>query len=509
MLTNAHNGGNLCLEGTLTWSAGTGRPRTITARLTDLASQGTLGADHPVRQPSDFEVAIPLTGPNNEPLRWPVPINPGPARIELTMHSNDPQTRVRIDWRVVVAPPSVIQPAPVPLGRASYGRPDLVLRGREHGRVMINVPHVQPPDNRTLTFSGGAELTMGRGLRLGASLEDPRAPSSIPMVQYVDLDSINRTPFSFSWPCRNLITPGVYEVVLRVDGADDRTVVEINHGNTIGGGYGRAQAEALVRPTPDPYIVPDPSSYSGSFVRMIASWVGWFVDHALWRMGVPNSALSAFPHGSIAELEITYASGTSGFGTGFYIGHEKLLTCGHNFLHPSFGAATSVNVRLAKPSRMSVVGHSFPIASASTLVHPNWNASWDHDFDLGVLHTPGVSPPSGQYFPLPNMSPAQDQNIVVCGYSKFRNHADPMSGQGQTIDGGTIVHASAEQYHFTIQGLPGSSGSPVFWPSNNGMVVAVMTGPRLLGPGNTGPASDYENRGVRLTPTKNAWIDSM
>jgi N-acetylmuramoyl-L-alanine amidase len=514
LLTNAHNGGNLCLEGTLTWSAGAGQPRTITARLTELASQGFIGADHPVRQPSDYQVAIPLIGADNQPLRWPVPVNAGPVRIDLAMQSNDPHTRVRIDWRVVVAPPQIVQPAPTPLGgvygQQSAQRP-LVLRGREHGRVPISVSRVDSPDTRTITFTGTADLRAGRGLRLGAHLEDANLPSSIPHVQYVDLDSINRTRFTFSWPCSNLL-PGHYQVVLRVDGADDRTEVEINHGHTIGGGYGYGYgpAEALQRPSPDPWIVPDPASYRGSFVNMIGTWAGWFVDHALWRSGVPNTALSTFPHAAIAELEITYANGTSGFGTGFYIGHEKLLTCGHNFLtNPGRVRATSVIVRLAKPSRMSVIGHTVAIPNATTLVHPTFNASLDRDFDLAVLHTPGVSPPLGQYFPLPNMSPAADQNIVVCAYSKFVNHADPMDGQGQTIDGGRIVNATPEQYHFTIQGLPGSSGGPVFWPDNNGMVVAVMTGPRFLGPHNTPPISDHENRGVRLTPAKNTWIDSM
>lgn len=515
LLSNAHNGGTLCLEGTLTWIAGAGRPRTITARLTDLASQGFIGTDHAVRQPStsDYEVAIPLVGADGQPLRWPVPVNPGPVRIDLTMHSNDPTTRVRIDWRVVVAPPQIVQPAPTPLSYGQQGaqRP-LTLRGRAHVRVGIDVPHVEPPDTRTLTFSGTADLRAGRGLRLGAHLEDARSPSSIPHVQYVELDPYNRTRFAFTWPCRNLITPGVHDVVLRVDGADESTLVEIDHGNTIGGGwYGHGPAaEALVRPSPDPWIVPDPASYRGSFVDMITTWAGWFVDHALWRSGVPNTALTGFPHSAIAELEITYENGTRGFGTGFYIGPEKLLTCGHNFLtNPGRVRATSVIVRLAKPARMSVIGHTIAIPNATALVHPTFSASLDRDFDLAVLHTPGVSPPAGQCFPLPNMSPAGDQNIVVCAYSKFVNHADPIAGQGQTIDGGRIVNATAEQYHFTIQGLPGSSGGPVFWPDNHGMVVAVMTGPRFLGPNNTPPISDHENRGVRLTPAKNTWIESM
>ncbi|HUQ04023.1 MAG TPA: N-acetylmuramoyl-L-alanine amidase [Kofleriaceae bacterium] len=277
LLTNAHNGGTLYLLGTMTWTEGAHRPRTITARLTDLASQGYIGADRALREPStsDYQVAIPLTSTEGVPLSWPVPVNPGPVRIDLTMHSNDPQTRVRVDWRVVVArsqfeqpapgpgptplpiPPGpsplpVMPPAPMPLGaygyaqhgygqhgygQQSYGQQNttrgIVLRGRNHERVMLNVPHVQPPDGRTLTFSGTADLRAGGGLRLGASLEDPSAPPPIPHVTYVDLNSYSPTPFTFTWPCRNLLTPGVYEVVLRVDGATEDTRIEVSYGYTI------------------------------------------------------------------------------------------------------------------------------------------------------------------------------------------------------------------------------------------------------------------------------------
>lgn len=115
LLSNAHNGGILALEGTLTWSVG-GRPRALSARFTELASQGIAGTDCALRLPTELDVAIPITGTGNESLRWQVPANPGPARIELRMDSTDPQTRVRVDWRVVVSPPSLVPPSPIAQG---------------------------------------------------------------------------------------------------------------------------------------------------------------------------------------------------------------------------------------------------------------------------------------------------------------------------------------------------------------------------------------------------------
>jgi N-acetylmuramoyl-L-alanine amidase/V8-like Glu-specific endopeptidase len=266
---------------------------------------------------------------------------------------------------------------------------------------------------------------------------------------------------------------------------------------------------ALERPSPDPHIIPDPAEYSGAGVQEAARvWLEWFGRYTQWRAGVPNAACSYFPHTAICELEITTNDSTSpGYGTGFFIGPEKILTCGHNFKSGS-SYATSIVVRPGKRSRMSVLGHQVAIPDWRRHVHPRW-VTEDNDFDLAVLRTPGLSAPGGHVFPLPTMTPAGNQNIVVCGYGKFVNHPDPMEGQGQYMDGSHITHASDEQYHFPIQSIPGHSGSPVFWPSQGNMVVAVLTGPRLFGPSGAETLSDYENRGVRLTPGKLDWINQM
>ena len=264
--------------------------------------------------------------------------------------------------------------------------------------------------------------------------------------------------------------------------------------NRLGGRFG-------ARPSPDPYIVPDPSSYRGQGLSDFARiWLSWFERTARWRSGVPHDAYPYFPHSAICELELSGA-GFSGFGTGFYIGPNKILTCGHNFM--SAGMQTSeVTVRPGKSPVQSIFPHKKFTVNGPSLVHPNWAASEDDDFDLAVLSTPGLSAPNNEYFQLPNMTPASTEQMVVCGYGKFQGDSVASADEGQYMDGGTITHATAEQYHFPIQAIPGHSGSPMFWDE---MVVAILTGPRMLG---ATTISDYENRGVRLTPEKNDWINS-
>jgi V8-like Glu-specific endopeptidase len=288
-------------------------------------------------------------------------------------------------------------------------------------------------------------------------------------------------------------------------------------GGSVYSAYGEMQdryegrlgfVQPLDRATPDPYIIPSPSDYVGTgILNYIAVWGGWFARWAAWRAGVPMPAYQTFPHNAIAELEIRYDDGTGGVGTGFYIGPNKLLTNGHVFKNGA-ARATSVRVRLGKPPGImwTTGGTTFPITAPLTNCHPRWAASEEAGFDLGVLRTPGLSPT--QFFPLPTMCPADNQNIVVCGYAKFTADPVPVMQQGQYMDGGRITSASAEEYYFPMQSLPGGSGSPVFWPSHNGTVVAVLSGPRVvIGP--SGPEMHpSENRGVMLTPAKNTWINS-
>jgi N-acetylmuramoyl-L-alanine amidase len=264
-----------------------------------------------------------------------------------------------------------------------------------------------------------------------------------------------------------------------------------DHVASHGGRYGYA-AEALA------IITPDPSEYAGGMVDFVRVWSEWFVRSARWRAGVPDAAYSVFPHTAICELEMTLDNGRTGYGTGFYIGPEKILTCGHNFSLNGVHA-TSVVVRPGKPPHMSVVGNRFAIPDWRRLVHSRWAASGDGDFDIAVLRTPGLSAPGGHVFSLPTMTPAASQNIVVCGYGKFRDSPDPFSGQGQYMDGSHITSATDEQFRYPIQTMPGHSGSPVFWPAQGGMVVAIHTGGR----------NEHENGGVRLTPSKNQWIEAQ
>jgi V8-like Glu-specific endopeptidase len=395
------------------------------------------------------------------------------------------------------------------------GRYGYVREGRRtirgHAREQIEFL-VSPEDQHNAIHLGGdARLIDGAERRLVARLVDMVAPDQgLGLAQHLELVSGSAVRLPFCWPARGL---GHYAVQLWVESSSPSTRVDLDYTLSLhnyGGGssFGR-HAHALDRASPDPFIIPSPSDYVGAgLFNYVAVWGSWFADYAAWRAGVPMAAYSTFPHNAIAELEITRTDGVTEVATGFYVGPNKLLTNGHVFMHGPNRAA-SIRVRLAKPPGImwTTGGTTFTITNPASHCHPRWATGNEDGFDLGVLRTPGVSPT--QFFPLPSVCPADNQNMVVCGYAKFTADPVPVMQQGQYMDGGQIAGADGEMYFFPNQSLPGGSGSPVFWPSRHGMVIAVFSGPRVvLTP--AGPdMHPSENRGVMLTPAKNTWIESV
>lgn len=256
-------------------------------------------------------------------------------------------------------------------------------------------------------------------------------------------------------------------------------------------GYdGYAGSTALIEPNID--------YRTSSLADTIAIWADLLSRYAEWATGVPNSALTAFPHAAICQLRLHNAAGRTAWGTGFYIADEVLLTCGHNFLNANGWVTTSVDVQPAYSPTASILPSKTFTVDHTQLVHPKWLSSGGHahTHDLAVLPVPGL-PATAGVFNLANVSLAQDQGIVVCGYGKVGD--DNFDGQGQRMDGAHISDSDFELVYYPIHTIGGHSGSPVF---HHDMVIGVHTGPRGNG------EWVHENRAVLLTPEKEDWIVS-
>jgi V8-like Glu-specific endopeptidase len=217
---------------------------------------------------------------------------------------------------------------------------------------------------------------------------------------------------------------------------------------------------------------------------------------------VPNEYLIRFPHAAICQLKLFNSAGSEAFGTGFYIGNETLLTCGHNFWLPSQTWETvRLEVQPAYSPNMSIYPSKFYNVNKADVVHPLWLSGTDPSHDLAVLRVPGLpvlgggsnGRQPGQFFRLANQSLSARAGIVVCGYGKV--DGQDFGAQGQRMDGAHIAEATTDMVYYPIQTVGGHSGSPVF---HGGMVIGVHTGGQ----------DAHRNRAVLLNPTKIDWINT-
>lgn len=253
----------------------------------------------------------------------------------------------------------------------------------------------------------------------------------------------------------------------------------------------------------DPYIEPDVSYSADSLETANRKWDEFFRGYALWRAGVPGASYAAFPHSAICQLELYDTANTLYYGTGFFIGPNKILTCGHNFKLGSDPLVNRVIVQPGYTGNSSTRQVEVPV-SAQSVVHPNWWAREAAEWDLAVFRTPSNFT-SSRWFTLPTSCPSGSANLVMCGYGKIRD-GRPDAEQGQTMHGcradRTRVAPDNQGWFVPILGVPGHSGSPTFVGDT---VVGVFT--RMQGPrGNFDPNYNYI---VRLDPDRLAWIDSL
>lgn len=254
----------------------------------------------------------------------------------------------------------------------------------------------------------------------------------------------------------------------------------------------------------DPYpgvIVPDVDWSKKSILEILKIWGKWITDYARWRLGAPDTTF--FPHSAICMLELQDAKGRTASGTGFYIGPEKVLTCGHNFVYDVPGEkwyATGVAVVPGKNDDQIPFGAiCFPVSLAT--VHPKYLESakkhiYNRDFDLAVLKTPGFSAPNNQYFSIIEENMCRADGIVLCGYG----HSE-LKPNIQYMDGAHINDIFDETFNYPIRMRPGHSGSPVFRAKYDMSVIGVNTFAMSTDP--------HYNYGCLLTEEKIRWINSI
>ncbi|MDX1416228.1 MAG: hypothetical protein R3293_18670 [Candidatus Promineifilaceae bacterium] len=295
------------------------------------------------------------------------------------------------------------------------------------------------------------------------------------------------------------VTVSIGVNLLDVDPAE--LYIEAQRTYAVGQALAASQASrrpVLARPlrvvTPD-YIPSNPW-------EALNTWIEFFRRYSNWYAGVSDT--SFFPHSAICLLESHYA-GAIGRGTGFYIGPDRILTCAHNFVNPTFGEATHCVITPGKNGAGTEPFGKFQVSRSDWVIHPSYN--YRSEFDLAVIQV-NTPPPHGFFFDvLEDLRISIAEPIVVCGYSI--ETADPAN---QHLDGDTIREVSddLEIIRYNLQTHERTSGSPVFYATvyedeSRQMSVPIfpVIGVHVAGHDQT------LNQACRLSQDKIDWIYSV
>lgn len=306
-----------------------------------------------------------------------------------------------------------------------------------------------------------------------------------------------------------------------------------DHGGQSGslpyGGAGGAASQPL------DYVLPVFDSYKPSDVwsKLKEMWE----RYESYSTGVNDT--SSFPFSAICLLRPKFynAAGTlvaTATGTGFYIGPNLILTCGHNFA----ASQDDENTWLQAHTCDIFIGHNstrgdtvhkddaiqaFSVSPSDWSGHPNYDlddiSKQDRRYDLAVIRT-SVSAPNGHYFNIANFSPAADTSIAVCGYGassaqqgsrkppNWRKLLPTASFDGKQHMDTDIIRGiidGGERITYNLQTLSGNSGSPVFIAPQMSMPAADAMEEMAIVAVHTSGHDDYVNAGVWLTPDKRDW----
>lgn len=221
------------------------------------------------------------------------------------------------------------------------------------------------------------------------------------------------------------------------------------------------------------------------------------------RRQVQNVGLQPFSR--ICDLLIRARDGSLHTGTGWFISPRTVVTAGHCLFvadpdSPARGFVTSVTVMPARRGETNEAQSLFGWAVApqgSFRVHDNWQLHGDRDFDYGAIILPPETPLG-----------ARTGAFIYGHFNQLDETAPFFSGYPDDVPEGTqwfeqnlIKEVNARRVFYDIFTFRGTSGSPLFFRTQQAGIVACAIHGFGDSPLNSGVRINLEVR-----DQLNAWL---
>ena len=211
-----------------------------------------------------------------------------------------------------------------------------------------------------------------------------------------------------------------------------------------------------------------------------------------------------YPFSAVVAITAEFG-GALGQSTGFMIGRNTILTCGHCVYDPEYGGlCTGIEFYPGSDNSSRPFG-TFTASPSDVSIHPvwlesaenagtgeDWYSNTEHGFDMAVIRiNDNVGDMTGWFGLKWQEGSLNGVPATLTGY--------PMGYTMKTANG-IIVDSDAESLVYQIDSEPGTSGCPIYMENRDGSlsVIGVNKSSRMI-----------TNQASRITKDKYEWIISQ